>query len=307
MKDTDKTYQLVIPHVEIADVESEELFPDNFMSYDNESYIKFLKEIEDTEKETKKAAGAVSANSNIASRIMVFSLKDGICDVEDKIREDMALKLKSATSLLFPGELIKDIKQLNLGKLRKAQLRLSKALDIKKAFKRLQQLIIDKMSTSFSIPDSQNDDALSKQIQELQKYKLKLSEIHAQVINFKKSFCANMKQFEENDYNIQAVITESSLSDQRKKVRINSKAMADDLDMLKDSISDLEIGTNSIVDELVDYHYCKETRDDLHKFLGAMTKGTGSFDGLDLFKLELMGCDWARYMKSIYEDTGKDQ
>ena len=308
LRHADNTYKLVIPHVEIADVEAEELFPDNFMSYANETYSKFLKEIEEryAEKETRKAAGAVSANSNIASRIMVFSLKDGICDVEDKVREDMALKLKNATSLLFPKQVIKIIKQLNLERLQKAQLRLSKALDIKEAFKRLQELVIDKMSTSFNILDSQNDDAVSKQIQELEEYKRKLTEIHMQVSNFRKSFCTDMKQFEESDQNIQAVITESLLRDKGKKVRVHSKVMVDNLDMLNDSMSELEIGTNSIVEELVDYHCCKETHDDLHKFLESMTNDSGSCDCVDLFSLELMGCDWARYMKLIHKDIEKD-
>ena len=75
----------------------------------------------------------------------------------------------------------------------------------------------------------------------------------------------------------------------------------DNLDLLNDSMNDLEIDTKSVADKLVDYHHCKETWDDLQKFVKSMEKVVSSSD-YNLFNQELMGCDWARYMKSIDKD-----
>ena len=303
VNDRGNIYKLLIPDVEIADVELQKLFPCYFISYDNEDFSKFLKEIEEnhSEKENKKAAGAVSTNSNIGSHIMVFNLKDGICDLKDEVREDTELKLKSAAKQFFPEEMIKRIKQVNLKQLRNAQQWLSKVLDINEALKGLQGLVTEKMGNKFSGAMCQNDDTVSRQLSELEQYKCKLGELHVKVNNFKKVFCADMKQFEESDDNIQAVITATSLSDAAKKVRSDSKAMMDNLDLLNDSMNDLEIDTKSVADKLVDHHHCKETWDDLQKFVKSMEKVVSSSD-YNLFNQELMGCDWARYMKSIDKD-----
>lgn len=54
------------------------------------------------------------------------------------------------------------------------------------------------------------------------------------------------------------------------------------------------------VDDLIDYHECK-TLDDLNQFLNK-----GDISSCDsLFALDLFGCDWACYIKSMHNNMEK--
>ena len=118
------------------------------------------------------------------------------------------------------------------------------------------------------------------------------------VNELKDSFCATVKQIE-NDPNAQTEITSStSLSENIKMFKTDSESMVEDLDLLNKSIKDFGNGTKSIADELTDYHDYKETLDDLNIFL----KEGDTSSRKSLFDLDLMGCDWARYMKLIHKD-----
>ena len=151
-KDADSSYQLIIPHVEVADFQSEDL--ENFKSYSgdrfssSDSHKLQLLETEEryTEKETRKTAGAVSGDGNVGSHIMVFILKNGLDKKEfhDKIK----LQVENATKVFSPKELIM-IKKMNLEKLQKAQVRLSLALNISEALEKLKSLITEKINTRF--------------------------------------------------------------------------------------------------------------------------------------------------------------
>ena len=122
-KDTDSSYQLVIPHVEVADVRSEDLF-DCFESYSDDrlsSSDKF--QLLETEEryignEARKTAGAVSGDGNVGSYMMVFTLKNGLD--KKQFHEMIKAQVENATKLFLPEDLI-TIKEKNLEKLQRAQ------------------------------------------------------------------------------------------------------------------------------------------------------------------------------------------
>ena len=302
-KDIYSSYQLVIPHVEVADFQSEDLF-ECFKSYSDDRFSssdKFqLLETEERypEKETRKTAGVVRSYSNVGSHIMVFTLKNGLD--KKQFHDKIKVQLENATNVFSPEQLIL-IKKLNLKKLQKAQVRLSLTLNINEAIENLKNLITEKINARFIIHCS-GDEAVV-QLKEMEECRLKMGKLTEQVNKLKDSFCATVKQFE-NDPKAQTEITSStSLSESTKKFKTDSESMIEDLDLLNKSIKDFGNGTKSIVDELTDYHDYKETLDDLNIFL----KEGDTSSRKSLFDLDLMGCDWARYMKLIHKDIERSE
>ena len=301
-KDKKSPYRLVIPHVEIADVQSEDLF-DSFEQYNAEEFSQsgdlYHLETEEryTEKEAKKTAVAVTGDSNVGSHMMVFTLKNGLDKKE--FHKKMKLQIKNATKRFLPEQL-KTLKEINFKNLREAQVRLSTALEIDIALEKLKKVIIDKMSMKF-IAQCENDEVIV-QLREMEECRLKMAELTVQVDKLKESFHATIKQFE-NDPKVQMEKTASTspLCASTKKFKTDSQSMIKDLDSLNKSIEHFGNGTKSIVDELINYHDFKETLDDLIAYLKEVD--TSSCDSL--FDLELMGCDWARYMKLMQNDIEK--
>ena len=126
-----------------------------------------------------------------------------------------------------------------------------------------------------------------------------MGKLTEQVNKLKDSFCATVKQIE-NGSKAQTEITSStSLSESTKRLKTDSESMVEDLDLLNKGIKDFGNGTKSIADELTDYCDYKEILDNLNIFL--KEGDTSSCDSL--FDLDLMGCDWARYMKLIHKDS----
>ena len=291
-KDADSSYQLVIPNVEVADFQSEDLF-ECFKSYSDDRFSssdKFqLLETEEryTEKETRKMAGAITGDGNVGSHIMVFTLKNGLDKKEfhDKIKVQLENAIKE-----FPEE----TKKKNLEKLQKAQVRLSLALNISEALEKLKSLITEKINTRFITHCS--GDEVVVQLKEMEECRLKMGKLTEQVNKLKDLFCATVKQIE-NDPKTE-ITSSTSLSESTKQFKTDSESMIKDLDLLNKSIKDFGNGTKSIADELTDYHDYKETLDDLNIFL--KEGDTSSCDSL--FDLDLMGCDWARYMELIHKD-----
>ena len=123
-------------------------------------------------------------------------------------------------------------------------------------------------------------------------------ELAVQVNTLKDKFCAIIEQFKD-DHNIEKVTTSlSSLGENTKKFMTDSKEMKEDLHSLEKTLKEFENGTRSIVDVLTDYCDYKQTLDDLDGLL--KKRSTGGHDSqLDL---ELMGCDWARYLESMHCD-----
>ena len=145
---------------------------------------------------------------------------------------------------------------------------------------------------------SQSGDDVTVQLKEMEECRSKTGELTTHVNKMKHSFCKIVKGFE-NDHNIQKVIT--SLCESTKKFNIDSKMMIEELQSLDKSLQEIENGTKSIVDVLTEYRDCKETLDDLDSLLKKR-----STDGYDpQLDLELMGCDWTRYMESMHHDIEK--
>ena len=300
-KDKKSPYQLVIPHVEIADDQSEDLF-ESFEQLDLEEFSQsddcyHLETGERcTEKEVKKTAVALTGDSNIGSHMMVFTLKNGLNKKE--FHKKIKLQIKNATKDYSPEQLIA-IKEINLRKLRDAQVRISSALDINTALEKLKSIIIEKMNTRF-IAQSENDEVII-QLKEMEECKLKMAKLTAQVIELKESFHATIKQFEKDPKVQTEEASTSPLCASTKKFKTDSQSMIKELDSLNKSIENFGNGTKSIVDELTNYRDFKETLDDLVTYLKEVD--TSSCDSL--FDLELMGCDWARYMKLMQNDIEK--
>ena len=123
-----------------------------------------------------------------------------------------------------------------------------------------------------------------------------MGKLTEQVNKLRDSFCATIEQIE-NDPKTE-ITSSTSLSESTKKFKTDSESMIEDIDLLNKSIKDFGNGTKSIADVLTDYRDYKETLDDLNIFL--KEGNTSSCDSL--FDLNLMGCDWARYMKLIHKD-----
>ena len=301
-------YQLIIPHVEIADVESEVLFPKFFKSYDDESLPKIdkpLNEIEErhTAKEIKKTAGVVSDNRNIGSRITVFKLKDGIGD--DEFCKKMESHMKNATKNVSPEELIIQVKQRNFKKLQDAQKSLTKALMVTEKpsedpFEKLSSFIAERRDKRFYVTDCQNGDKVIVQLKEMEDCRLKMGKLTAQVNKLKDSYCTTTERLENNPSVQREITSSTSLTESVKQFKTDCELMIEDLDSLDKSMEDFKNGTKSIIDDLTDYLDYKETFDDLQKFLKDSGSSIHSCDSL--FDLDLMGCDWARYMQSMRND-----
>ena len=75
--------------------------------------------------------------------------------------------------------------------------------------------------------------------------------------------------------------------------------MIEDLQSLNSSINDFDKGAKSIVDALTDYCDYQQTLDDLNRLLEE-SNAPNSCDSQ--FCLDMMGCDWARYMESMEND-----
>ena len=208
-KDTDGSYHLVIPDVEVADVQSEDLF-ECFKSYSDDRFSSSnnFQQLETEERyaedKTRKTAGAVSDDGNVGSRIMVFALKNGIDKKE--FHEKIKLQVKDATKDFTSLELTA-MKNMNLQKLQKAQVNLSAALSIREALEKLKSLITEKINARFITHCS--DDEVIVQLKEIEECRLKMGKLAEQVSKLKDSFCAAVKQFE-NDPNVRTEITSST-------------------------------------------------------------------------------------------------
>ena len=302
---TDCGYRLVIPPVKLADVDAVELFPEFYEPYDDTKIDRPLEETEErhTEKELKKTAGAVSANRNIGSHITVFQLKEGIGDDEFRKNIDLELQLKCGTKNICPEDFVLQVKQKNFIKLQEAQKKLTKVLigessekPSEKPLGKLKSFITKRMEEKFYITDHQNVDKVIVQLREMEDCRKKMGMLTGQVNKLKGSYCTIIKK---QSPSVQQEITFSAfLSENIKQFETDCELMMKDLDSLHKSMEGFENGTKSIVDALTDYRDYRETLDGLNKFLKEID--TSSCESL--FDLELMGCDWARYMQSMHND-----
>ena len=249
-------YKLVIPQVIIADVQSEKLFPECYKPwpYSDGSISKIL-QLETVErqgkKEAKNTAGTVSrSDSTSEPSVLVFTLKGGIGKSE--FRAKMASQLKDATAKNFTGksQVIKKLKEEQLKWLKQAQLRLSVALNVDEALIKLESSIVIKMNRRFTTHGKDSDELVT-QVNEMLKGKIITGEIAVEVNKLKDSFFTIMQQHK-SDCSIQETIASlTSLSEEAKKFKTDSKWMIDEYDK---SMKNFEETTKSLLNELSDYH-----------------------------------------------------
>lgn len=297
-KNTDCGYTLVIPQVRIADIQPEKLFPECFIQWPfGDGSCSEVFRLESVERqESKNAAVSVPHSVSISEPpVLVFTLKSGIGRKEFRMK--MASQLKNATNEVIRQsgpEVIKKLKVEKLKLLKEAQVRLCNALNVGKALENLKSSIIEKMGRRFTT-HCPNCDKINDRLKEIEQCKIITSELTVQVNKLEDSFHAIMKQVK-NDHNIQGAIASlTSLSESTKKFKTDSKSMTNEFDK---SLNKFEEGTKSVLSELTDYYDLKQTFDDLSSLLEA-NKANGRHSQV---YLDLMGCDWARYLESMHDD-----
>ena len=280
---TDSDYKFHIPHMEIAELKSNQLFPQCFQPCNSFSYTDSFQPT-GNQTEVKHAAGAVpDAEGNLGSHMMVFNLEHGIGIGRDKFRKKMISQLKNATKD-FPN--YAKLFQRNL--LENALKRLSETLNVGKALEELKNFISKEMDRKIA-PHHQSFSAVTMQLKEMEQCRSKMT------IKVKKSLCTIVKRIKD-DCNTQVV--EKPLPCLRQKFENGSKLIMESLDSLNENMKEFENDTKSIIDGLTDYCAYKKTLDDLNCLLDR-----NNFKSCDLqFCLEFMGCDWARNMGAINND-----
>ena len=282
---TESGYKFWIPHVEMAEYNSKELFPECFESTYNGSVSRSYSDASQTtenQTEVAHAAGAVpDTMGNLGSHMMVFSLKNGIGDPE--FRSKMKLQLKIATE-----DFSDDIKSLKLESLMKARQRLCAALNVGKALEELQSIVSKEVNIKSTTYQSASETAV--QLKKTEQCKSITTEVNIQINKFKESFYTILKRFE-SDNNMQAVVSSLiPISKSVEKFETDSTLMMESLDSLNKYMKEY------VGDELTGYCAYKETLDDLNCIL----KKYDSSDPLDL-----MGCDWSRSLGAILNDLQK--
>ena len=299
LKNTDHStycgYKFHIPHVEIANVELCELFPKCFMPNIDESDSsgrcpQVGKMEKQNKKETKKSVGGTlpDPEGSYGSHLIVSTLKSGIGTNE--FRKTIASQLKYAAEKEFSTGLAKVMQKEKLKWLKEAQLRLCKAMNIKEALKQLKGVIIKKMEERFTTCQSGNKVVV--QLKEMKRCRSITDKLTAQV----NELCTTMHQFK-NDQTLETLPSELLIAS-TKIFNDDSESIINDLYSVNESIKEIQNDTNSVVDVLADYYDYQQALDNLNTLL---EEGDAN-NHASQFYLDLMGCDWVRYMKSIQED-----
>ena len=282
LKSTKKTnssdYEFQIPDFEIADTESRELFSKCYKPCNDENSSAFpIIETQVESKITQTALPDTDTNGNSGPHVMNYTLDSKMGT--DDFREIISLQLKNTTKK-FPNE----IKCLKLKSLKEAQQRLSVALNVDEALKRLKTSLIGKMDKRFTTC-YQNS---SKMIQ----CRSITNEVTVHINKLRKSVCSIIKR-SENVCNVQRV--KEVLPALRQKFETDSQCVIESLDSLNTNMNELENDTKSIVDMLTNYHDYQETLDSLSNLL---EKGSCNCQ-------DFMSCDWARYLGTMDNDIQK--
>ena len=288
-------YKVHIPQVKIANLQSQQLFLDCFAPYKRSSSHMDASPMPDSQ-ETYAAAAVRDSEGNLGSHMMVFTLKGGGI-FTDEFRKKMTLQLTDTTKD-FPNE----VKVSNFESLREAQLRLCMALDVSKALEKIIGSLTEKMDKRFTtncLP--QNASEVSMQLKEMKQCRSISTETTAQINKMKNSFCTIIKKFDDCSI-VRGLPTVAdsltSLNKNTKKLEADVKSVMDGLDSLNTNMKECEADLKSIEDKLNDYHNYKEALDNLNSLLERAN--SKSYDVQ--FHLDLMGCDWTRYLVAMHND-----
>ena len=274
----DSDYKLKIPNVEIAEVESTELFPECFEPWKGGSFSVSQTIENQAENHIAETAGTVpDTDDNVGSHVIIFSLKNRIGG--EDFRKKMASQLKDATK-----DFKNEMKKSQLKSLKQAHSRLSQALNAGEALVKLKTSLIEKKDRRFITHNKRESETeQSGSIND---------EVTLHIHKMRKSLCVIIKEFE-NNCDIQEV--KEFLPSLKENFETNSKLVIENLVSLNGNMKKLENDTKSIVDVLTNYRDYQETLDALSNLLEK--SNTDSCDPL--------GCDWARHLRAMDNDIEK--
>ena len=265
---TDSDDKLIFPSVEIADVVASEVFKDCFDPCKDELCLGM--QIKPEKDITQTKATYTDGYTGI-----IYTSKNKL--VTDKFREKMASQLESATKVA--NTKIR-VLQSQLDSLRDAQLELSKALKPNEALKRLKESLTEEMNKTFP-PTYQSDSKMGQCRPTID-----------EVTNCKNSICDIIERYEKY-LNTQTV--EESLPLLKQKFESHSRSV---IESLKEFETDAKLIENILTTHKCDY---EETLDALKNLLDK--SNASSCD--PQFYLDLMGCDWARYLRAMNNEVKK--
>ena len=297
LKDADEAnYKVHVPYVKIANLQSRQLFLECHSPCNRSSSLIDTTQTTDSSQDAYAAGTVLDAEGNLGSHMMVFTLKTGL--FTDEFRKKMTLQLSGTKD--FPNNL----KELNLKSLTEARLRLSVALDVSKALEKLINSLTKRMDKTFADHcQSGSVSEVNMQLKEMKQCRSISNETTIQINKMKDSFYTVIKSFH-NDCNIPTVAASlTSLNKNTKKLEADVKLVTEGLDSLNKSMKECEDDVKSIADELLNYHDYKEALDSLKSLL----EKANSKSCDDQFRLDLMGCDWARYLGAMYNDIQKSK
>ena len=286
----DSNYKFHIPHVEIVDSKSRELFSECFKPYSRSNSHCDASPTIENQTEERKAAGVVpDVERNLGSHMIVFTLNNGIG--ADEFCRDMTLQLENASN-----GFANNIKKLQLNSLIEAQQRLIVALNISKALENMERFMSKKMDERFTT-HCKSTSEVDVKLKEIDKSRSIIEKtVSVQVNKLKDSVNTTMKSFD-SDCDIPAVT--SSLTSLRKtvgQIENYSRLMIENLSSLNKSVKEFENGTKSLLHELAGSAF-----NDISNLLEKSKSNTCDHQ----FYLELMGCDWARSLGAIRNEIQK--
>ena len=264
---TDSDYKLNIPDMEIADVDSRELFEKCFDPCKDELCLGMQIKPENDVSQTQ--ATLLNTDSNIG---IIYTSKHTLGT--DTFRNKMVSQLESATNVA--KNKVK-VLQSQLESLREAQLQLTKALNPSKALKKLKVSLTTEMKKKFS-SNYHSDSELGN----------RRPTIDA-VSKWKKSFSDIIQRYE-NDPSIQTL--KESLPLLKQNFENHSRLVIETLEAFE---TDAKLMENVLTTH---YHDYQETLDALHNLLEQSNSTTCD----PQFYLDLMGCDWARCLGAMNND-----
>ena len=265
---TDSDYKLNIPDMVIADVDSRELFEKCFDPCKDKLCLGM--QIKPENDVTQTQATLLNTDSNIG---IIYTSKYKLGT--DTFRNKMTSQLESATNVAKNKV---TVLQSQLESLRKAQLQLSKTLNPSKAIKELEISLTKEQNKKF-LSNYQSDSKMGHR-----------RPTFDAVTKWKKSFSDIIEKYE-NDPSIQTVT--ESLPLLKQNFETHSKSVIESLEAF-------ETDAKAMEDVLTThYHDYQETLDALKNLLEKSNSSTCD----PQFYLDLMGCDWARYLGAMDNDV----
>ena len=275
-KTLDSDYKFHTPEIEITNDEVMKLFPTCFqLGYDKSPLVSQAAEGQPENEIAQMAVTIPDVEENFGTHVMIFCFKISRAD----FCSTMMSQLKDATK-----EFKKGLKEDLLKSLLQALRKLSKALNVSEALKK-QATLIEKKLTTCSHSSCKN-----------KPYKPKMNRVRKQADELNDSLCNEMERF--NACSVQAVKKSSLLFKQT--IEDDLLSVKECLHTLDQRLKRLEDHAKSIYDFLTEYRHTLEVVNNLLKECDAKSKDSQ-------FYLNLLGCDWVRYLRTMNDDMPKSK